>query len=1134
MQVSEVDNVKIYNLSAGKALPDWLSERKKRALLKKNVDLRRRIELIQEFDMPGVSTSVRVSKDGQYIMATGIYKPRIKCFDVNNLSLKFERCLDSEVVTFEILSEDYSKIVFLQCDRYVEFHVGHGRHYRLRVPHFGRDMKYHRPSCDLIVVGASSEVYRLNLELGQFLAPYVTKASGINCCNVNEEHGLLVFGTESGHVEAWDPRTKMRQGILDCALHCSNSDYKNNDIPAITALKFNGALQMGVGTSSGHVLLYDIRSSKPLLVKEHMNEIPIKSIEFHKTMNYVYSMDANVVKIWDNNTGKQYTNIESSVDFNDLCVIPNTGLSMMAVEDQKMQIYYIPSLGPAPRWCAFLDNLTEEMEGSAAQTVYDDYKFLTKQELETLGLDHLLGTNLLRAYMHGYFVDVRLYKRAKSIADPFAFEEYKKKKIREKIAQERPARITVDDSLPKVNRDLASRLLDTQPRKKQPTNLLKDDRFKALFENPDFEVDKEADEYRLLNPVLSRLDKNKTKTKAVEEQMEVEEKEESDSDKELYESSDDSSDEDRTWAKEMKKQHKIIRNKRQNEDENEKESKEKMYELNGVPKTNNIKSLMQVSKKSLGERLTKEGSAVVSGTGGNREMKFSMRSKKNSSDTQKKMQKHYQERKKIVRRTGFLAKKRLPKICACQLRNSHYRMQHDNVSYDSTSDLLDCHVLDGKLARSAMERSARSSIDANSVDIGEITESPDTDYMSTSAILHYCKSKILLPYLKLLTIMGLRPVVDVPNSSRCMICLSHFHSAQVAVLMCLGYVLQYMACFRRDRGLCYKLVPLALQSSLDYDTYKQVCYGNVVFTYIGPSVLHFTGFLYALYLFRVADNEQLQNLMERVFLLSSYAPQGMPTAKPKRLLRMLWFFIILSILWMCLSLCSVNLMMAKGNIMFRWFETSSKEAVLALKVLLIVCTLIHDMIQATIITSYCLQAQLLQAHLQFLKERLLNRTIIPFNWMREILEFRKLLNYLNDDLAPSVCLFTIVNISWAISGIMWLLNMDKLDTGTEPILAISILNLLLWISAAIVPFIQAARLSAECARTSGAGHELSARPFLHQDTPPADVAAVLAFASTLRMRAELFHYPIKGRYLCLILTLATVSLFALGMCHYLQ
>lgn len=94
-----------------------MSERKRRTLLKKNVDIRRRIELIQDFDMPGVSTSVKISPDGQYILATGIYKPRVKCFDVNNLSQKFERCFDSEVVTFEILSDDYSKLVFLQCDR---------------------------------------------------------------------------------------------------------------------------------------------------------------------------------------------------------------------------------------------------------------------------------------------------------------------------------------------------------------------------------------------------------------------------------------------------------------------------------------------------------------------------------------------------------------------------------------------------------------------------------------------------------------------------------------------------------------------------------------------------------------------------------------------------------------------------------------------------------------------------------------------------------------------------------------------------------------------------------------------------------------------------------------------------------
>lgn len=45
----------------------------------------------------------------------------------------------------------------------------------------------------------------------------------------------------------------------------------------------------------------------------------------------------------------------------------------------------LQALGPAPRWCSFLDNLTEELEESPESTVYDDYKFLTRKDLENLG-----------------------------------------------------------------------------------------------------------------------------------------------------------------------------------------------------------------------------------------------------------------------------------------------------------------------------------------------------------------------------------------------------------------------------------------------------------------------------------------------------------------------------------------------------------------------------------------------------------------------------------------------------------------------------------------------------------------------------------------------------------------------------
>ena len=60
-------------------------------------------------------------------------------------------------------------------------------------------------------------------------------------------------------------------------------------------------------------------------------------------------------------------------------------------------MFYVPSIGPAPRWASFLDSLTEELEESSTATVYDDYKFVTLQELQDLGLDHLVSP---RPMMH--------------------------------------------------------------------------------------------------------------------------------------------------------------------------------------------------------------------------------------------------------------------------------------------------------------------------------------------------------------------------------------------------------------------------------------------------------------------------------------------------------------------------------------------------------------------------------------------------------------------------------------------------------------------------------------------------------------------------------------------------------------
>ena len=55
-----------------------------------------------------------------------------------------------------------------------------------------------------------------------------------------------------------------------------------------------------------------------------------------------------------------------------------------------------------------------------------------------------MGTKLLRAYMHGYFVDQRLYKKAKAITMPFAYDQYRQERVQQKLEEERRTRIAVE------------------------------------------------------------------------------------------------------------------------------------------------------------------------------------------------------------------------------------------------------------------------------------------------------------------------------------------------------------------------------------------------------------------------------------------------------------------------------------------------------------------------------------------------------------------------------------------------------------------------------------------------------------------------------------------------------------------
>lgn len=499
---------------------------------------------------------------------TGTYKPQIHTHYLPQLSLSWARHTDALNTTFLLLSSDYSKSIHLQSDRSLEFHTPSGCHYRTRLPRYGRDLVYDRQSTEALVpaVGVNQdgmgEVFRLNLEMGRYMRSFEvdvggddftstgggTLQGGINTGAVNtgaiaeESHNLLAFGTSMGTVELWDPRAKGRAGVLLPPNQTGPDDARSE----ITALEFHrSGLTFATGSSNGLIHLYDLRSPVPLLKKDQGYGFPVHTLKFLQPSTFtreqtmepkILSSDKKIIKIWDPRDGKPWTSVEPAVDINSVAWCKDSGMLLTANEGRQQHAFFIPQLGPAPRWCSFLDNLVEEMAEdpndpnafSTGQTgaIYDNYKFLTVPQLKTLNLDHLIGrTNLLRPYMHGYFVAQRLYEEARLITNPYIWEEERAKRVKEKIDKERESRIRgKKKAAVKVNKRLAEKLMAIEeknerrraqrvlqqggdedmveaPAAEKPAGgLLGDSRFAKMFEDEEFAVDETSREFQLLNP----------------------------------------------------------------------------------------------------------------------------------------------------------------------------------------------------------------------------------------------------------------------------------------------------------------------------------------------------------------------------------------------------------------------------------------------------------------------------------------------------------------------------------------------------------------------------------------------------------------------------------------------------------
>lgn len=230
-------------------------------------------------------------------------------------------------------------------------------------------------------------------------------------------------------------------------------------------------------------------------------------------------------------------------------------------------------------------------------------------------------------------------------------------------------------------------------------------------------------------------------------------------------------------------------------------------------------------------------------------------------------------------------------------------------------------------------------------------------------------------------------------------------------------------------------------------------------------------------------------------------------------------------------------------------------------------TFCQDLIQIIVLTSYSIQCYLLRRYLYILKAKLLQNTIDSLDWMRvsavfkllnskenqfiflfqEMCEFRKLLSHLNKKMAMPVCVFTILNLSYTFSAIIYFIRIYNQFTSNK-IVFMALVNIFLWLALGLYPFFQvrncffsfrfsdsisvfqASALTHACESAQTCGHQVRIKPYVHYNTSLEELNSILLYASSLRMSATLYRMPIHGSYVFFIILCIVVSTLTFGMC----
>jgi ribosome biogenesis protein ENP2 len=291
--------------------------------------------LVKSLCFPLSCTEIALAAGRRYLLCTGVYKPSVKIYDLNNLALKSERHLVVDAVKMLPLSDNGEKLCVMRPDRYVEFHAKYGRHELIRLPTMCLEMCLNEVRAELIAGGAGSSLYRFNLEQGRFLRSYSTTLEEVASISTSSVNGLIAVGGED-KVQFIDQR---------CREAVKTVHYEDT----VTALSLDGSgIGLGVGMEDGSVYFHDLRTRKELLTVKHTGAV--KKIKF--SGKRMLSMDGGAVLISERSGVAGEVRGEAVINTFDV----DGGVLFVGYDNGEIKTFICHELGDVPRWCQVLEN----------------------------------------------------------------------------------------------------------------------------------------------------------------------------------------------------------------------------------------------------------------------------------------------------------------------------------------------------------------------------------------------------------------------------------------------------------------------------------------------------------------------------------------------------------------------------------------------------------------------------------------------------------------------------------------------------------------------------------------------------------------------------------------------------------